>query len=154
MNTTQAAEKIAMSASTIRRWCRTGRIIATKVGRAWHIDPAALPIRSKEHPVAAAQEPTEAYEIEVGAHEISIFPQRARFGRRTSEDRPVRWNWCIDGYDYSEVSYETAAKAEAAGRRQLGLDSDHAACIGCGKAATMNASTGKTCTDCYDNYTD
>ncbi len=154
MNTTQAAEKIGMSVSTIRRWCRTGRIAAAKVGRAWHIDPAALPIRSEEHPVTTVEEPTEVYKIENGAHEIEIFPERRRFGRRSSEESPVRWTWCVDGYDYSEVSYETAAKAEAAATRQLGLDSDHAACIGCGKAATMNASTGKTCTDCYDNYAD
>ena len=95
---------------------------------------------------------TQDYEITVGSHEISIYPQRKRFGRNSGEDRPVRWAWCIDGFEHSEVTYETAAEAEAAAKRELGLDTSHAACIDCGKAATMNASLGPTCVSCYDNY--
>lgn len=150
MNTTTAAEKLGISVATIRRWCRTGRIQAVKVGRAWSIDPASLPTHSEEPVVTPPQEPTEI-KIEVNGNEILLFAQRRRFGRHT-EDGPARWAWCIDGYDYSEVSYQTAAAAEAAAKRQLGLDSSHSACIGCGKAATMHASLGPACSDCYDNH--
>lgn len=154
MNTTTAAEKLGISVSTIQRWCRTGRIAATKTGRAWTIDPTSLPTHSEEPTVT--QESADAYEIEAGAHAIEIYPQRRRFGasRAVRESQPVRWSWCIDGFEHSEVSYATPADAEASAKRQLGLDSSHAACVGCGKAATMNASLGPTCIDCYDSYAD
>lgn len=48
MNTTTAAEKLGISVSTIQRWCRTGRIQATKNGRAWIIDPTSLPAVQEE----------------------------------------------------------------------------------------------------------
>lgn len=47
MNATQAAEKLGLSVSTIRRWCRTGRIQAVKAGRAWVIEPASLPVQTE-----------------------------------------------------------------------------------------------------------
>lgn len=45
MNTHTAAEKAQVSVSTIRRWCRTGRIQAAKIERRWVIEPASLPIQ-------------------------------------------------------------------------------------------------------------
>lgn len=45
MNTTTAAEKTGVSVQTIRRWCRAGRIQATKTNRVWIIEPASLPTR-------------------------------------------------------------------------------------------------------------
>lgn len=39
MNTTQAAKLAGVTPRTIRRWAQTGRINATRTGRAWHISP-------------------------------------------------------------------------------------------------------------------
>lgn len=42
MNTTTAAANANVTIRTIQRWCRTGRITATKIGGRWHIDPNSL----------------------------------------------------------------------------------------------------------------
>lgn len=61
MNTQTAAEKTGVSISTIRRWCRTGRIQATKLNRVWTIDPASLP----------TQEDVMEYELTEFTHAIN-----------------------------------------------------------------------------------
>lgn len=42
IDTATAANIAGVSTSTIRTWCRTGAVAATKSGRAWRIDPNSL----------------------------------------------------------------------------------------------------------------
>jgi len=42
IDTATAASIAGVSTSTIRTWCRTGAVAATKSGRAWRIDPNSL----------------------------------------------------------------------------------------------------------------
>jgi hypothetical protein len=51
MNTTTAAEQYEVTADTIRRWCRTGRIDAIKVAGRWVIEPAPLPATQEVAPM-------------------------------------------------------------------------------------------------------
>jgi len=39
----EAASRLGASVATVRRKCAAGEIVATKVGKAWLVDPAALP---------------------------------------------------------------------------------------------------------------
>lgn len=39
----QAAERLGVSAKTVRRWCASGRLRAERHGRSWRIDRAGLP---------------------------------------------------------------------------------------------------------------
>lgn len=38
----EVAEKLAVSVLTVRRWCRTGEIVARKFGRSWRIPKTAV----------------------------------------------------------------------------------------------------------------
>jgi excisionase family DNA binding protein len=62
LTTTQAAAQLNIDSSTIRRWCESGALKATKHGRAWVIDSDVLKtfVRPKKGPpFKKAGEPAE-----------------------------------------------------------------------------------------------
>jgi hypothetical protein len=79
--------------------------------------------------------------VMVGATAIILTLQKSFSGRR-----PARWGWFIDGTD--TASGRAFDSAEAA------IDDATAKLTGercpCGEIATMTASLGPACTNCYD----
>lgn len=54
MNTETAADYAKVTTATMRKWCRTGKIPATKTSGQWHINQDALeqalsPLSNDEH---------------------------------------------------------------------------------------------------------
>lgn len=81
-------------------------------------------------------------EIDINGTTIVLIARR-RFSRPG-----IGWSWCTqDRGIFGESTRATAEDAIDHARRVLGAPR-----CGCGAPATMNASTGKTCINCYDDY--
>jgi len=121
MNTTTAAEKANVSAGTIRRWCRAGRIEAVKVAGRWVIE--SLTTTTEEAPV----ELVHGYTENVGPHQIMLI---ANSNRRTGT---VRWSYVIDEHIDSipDTTRATAQEALDMARAALTGPANHT-CPTCG----------------------
>lgn len=75
-----------------------------------------------------------------------------------ANSNPRRYHFVAEDAPYwarnDERSYATEGEAFAAALRFLGITEDTTPKCPCGKPATMAASTGSTCEDCYDTYAD
>ena len=124
MNTTTAAEQANVTTGTIRRWCRTGRIAATKVNGRWVIEATTT-----EEPAVIASGHTE----KIGPHEVEVFI-KAGFGRADA-NAPQRWTYVVGGHidTMPDTTWTTGADALAAARYRLSIG---AACGTC--SATLD----------------
>lgn len=122
MNTATAAEQANVSTSTIRRWCRTGRIAATKVAGRWVIEATA----TEEVTVDIANGHVE----KIGTHEVEVFI-KAGFGRADA-NAPQRWTYVVGGHidTMPDTTWATGSDALAEARRRL---TPGAACGTCGR---------------------
>lgn len=149
MTTTQAATTARVTPATMRRWCRTGRVQATKNRRVWAIVATSVP--GHVEPIGPGYTETHDGTKLVLAHVT-------RFGARRAAG-VVRWQVAlISGGFGADVlgPFGTAEDALAAGRRELGVETGQGApaprtCTRCTRTATMTASLGPACDHHYDS---
>lgn len=114
-----------------------------------HCDHAQSPYARRvcrKAAIAAAAAPTYAAgdRIVIADYDIILTHMPSFSGRR-----PARWSWVFDLAEIPSVGRKCDTAAEAIADATAKITGPRCRC---GEIATMNASTGPACDNCYDRY--
>lgn len=94
MTTREVAAALGVSVDTVTRWCRLGRLPATRFGRDWRIDATALQRPADPHPSALART---VDHLPPGAHALVLVLGGRRTARRVVRQLADAAPGCVVG---------------------------------------------------------